>query len=73
MDHTPKEHTALFLAVEWEYAARAGSKTRYFFGDDEAQLDQYAWYERNSGGEMQPVGKKIANAFGLYDMHGNVW
>jgi formylglycine-generating enzyme required for sulfatase activity len=62
----------LLSEAEWEYAARAGSQTRLSFGDDEAQLDQYAWYASNSFSTMQPVGKKAANAFGLYDMHGNV-
>jgi formylglycine-generating enzyme required for sulfatase activity len=61
----------LLSEAEWEYAARAGSTTRHFFGDDEA--DQYAWHSGNSGGKTQPVGKKKPNAFGLYDMHGNVW
>jgi formylglycine-generating enzyme required for sulfatase activity len=62
----------LLSEAEWEYAARAGSQTRFSFGDDEAQLDQHAWYASNSFSTMQPVGKKAANAFGLYDMHGNV-
>ncbi len=57
--------------AEWEYAARAGSRTAYCFGDDKNQLRNYAWYDREDG--MHPVGKKMPNAWGLYDMHGNVW
>jgi formylglycine-generating enzyme required for sulfatase activity len=63
----------LLTEAEWEYAARAGSQTRFSFGDDEAQLEQYAWYIRNSEKRTQPVGDKIANAFRLHDMHGNVY
>jgi formylglycine-generating enzyme required for sulfatase activity len=69
---TGKEYR-LLAEAEWEYAARAGSQTRFSFGDDETLLDQHAWYNGNSGNRTQPVGKKAANAFGLYDMHGNVW
>lgn len=58
--------------AEWEYAARAGSNTAYFFGDDEALLGDYAWYSSNSNEQTQPVGKKKPNAFGLYDIYGNV-
>jgi formylglycine-generating enzyme required for sulfatase activity len=58
--------------AQWEYAARAGSPASYSFGDDETKLDQYAWFNDNSGNETHPVGKKKPNAFGLYDMHGNV-
>ncbi len=59
--------------AEWEYACRAGTKTRFHFGDDEKQLGDYAWYKDNSGGKAHPVAQKNPNARGLYDMHGNVW
>lgn len=59
--------------AEWEYAARAGSKTAYACGDSESCLANMGWYGENSNRETQPVGQKQANAWGLYDMHGNVW
>jgi serine/threonine protein kinase/formylglycine-generating enzyme required for sulfatase activity/lipoprotein NlpI len=54
--------------AEWEYACRAGTS-----GERYGNIDDIAWYDRNSGGSTQPVGRKAPNAFGLYDMLGNVW
>jgi formylglycine-generating enzyme required for sulfatase activity len=59
--------------AEWEYAARAGTKTIFSFSDDEKELENYGWFNGNSGGHPQVVGQKLPNPFGLYDMHGNVW
>ena len=63
--------------AEWEYACRAGTKTAYSFGDTAGQLEQYAWFCENAFevGEQYAhrIGEKLPNAFGLYDMHGNVW
>jgi formylglycine-generating enzyme required for sulfatase activity len=59
--------------AEWEYACRAGSAGRFCFGDEESLLGDYAWYGANSNGQTQPVGTKRPNAWGLHDMHGNVW
>ena len=58
--------------AEWEYACRAGSKTTYFFGDKPADLNEYAWYSYGGKNVSHPVGQKKPNAWGLYDMYGNV-
>jgi formylglycine-generating enzyme required for sulfatase activity len=55
---------------QWEYACRAGTQTAYYFGDDPELLPHFGWFERTDG--PQPVAQKLPNAFGLYDMHGNV-
>jgi formylglycine-generating enzyme required for sulfatase activity len=59
--------------AEWEYACRAGSRSEYCFGDDNARLGDYAWTAENSRLEAHEVKTRRQNAWGLYDMHGNVW
>jgi formylglycine-generating enzyme required for sulfatase activity len=59
--------------AEWEYACRAGTQTRYSSGSTEADLARAAWYSANSEQRAHPVGQKEPNAWGLYDMNGNVW
>jgi formylglycine-generating enzyme required for sulfatase activity len=61
--------------AEWEYACRAWTSTRFSYGDDPGytNLTNYAWYGDNSDLQTHPVGQKLSNAWGLYDMHGNVW
>ena len=61
--------------TEWEYACRAGSTTRFSFGDSDAKLGEYAWFWHESGKPTttHPVGQKRPNGWGVYDMHGSVW
>jgi len=59
--------------AEWEYCARAGTKSRFSFGDDISELGKYGWFNGNAAGNDPPVGAKAPNAWGLYDMHGYLW
>jgi len=59
--------------AEWEYAARAGTETKWFFGDNPSALGDYAWFKNNSDGKSKPVGQKKPNPWGLYDIYGNVF
>ena len=69
-----REYSLTFpTEAQWEYSCRAGSATSYCYGDDEEELTQYAWYDANRTGVPHAVGEKKPNAWGLYDMHGNVW
>jgi formylglycine-generating enzyme required for sulfatase activity len=67
------EEIRLPSEAEWEYACRAGTDTAYSFGDDVKELTKYCWYKENSKGYDPPVGAKMSNPWGLYDMHGYIW
>ncbi|MHC4601188.1 MAG: formylglycine-generating enzyme family protein [Planctomycetota bacterium] len=67
-------HVRLPSEAEWEYAARAGTGTRFSFGDHPEDLPRFAWFKANAGQDHhRPVGRKASNPWGLYDVHGNVW
>jgi len=68
----PGKNYRLPTEAEWEYACRAGTTTRYFFGDESGRVFDFAWGLANSGDQSQPVGRKEPNPWGLYDMLGNV-
>ena len=73
---SPKDPSGCYrlpTEAEWEYAARAGTKTAYFFGDSSTQLGKYAWYDENSGSRTRKVRTREANSLGLYDVYGNVF
>ena len=70
---TPGGGFRLPTEAEWEYAARAGTKTAFYGGFTPEKLGEYAWHSGNSGGQTQPVGSKLSNAWELHDMLGNLW
>jgi formylglycine-generating enzyme required for sulfatase activity len=73
-DYLRRTGFRLLTEAEWEYAARAGTNTSRYFGDDDSRLAKYAWYDRNTNRERAyPVAQLLPNQWGLFDMLGNVW
>ena len=70
---TKNQFIRLPTELEWEYVASAGTKTKYYFGDDTTDLDDHAWHTGNAAGNDPPVGAKKKNPWGLYDIHGYLW
>ena len=66
-------HVLLPTEAQWEYSCRAGTQTRFYTGDSEAELGCAAWYRENSGGRVHSPGERAPNPLGLYDMLGNLW
>jgi formylglycine-generating enzyme required for sulfatase activity len=67
------EQIRLPSEAEWEYSCRAGTTTKWSWGDDVKEIDKYCWYKVNAPGNDPPVGVKAPNPWGLYDMHGYIW
>ncbi|MBT4482688.1 MAG: SUMF1/EgtB/PvdO family nonheme iron enzyme [Candidatus Latescibacteria bacterium] len=59
--------------AEWEYVCRAGTNTKFYFGDNHSELKSFSWFKENSGGRPRPVGQKLPNPLGIFDLYGNVW
>jgi formylglycine-generating enzyme required for sulfatase activity len=73
LNEKTEENYRLPTEAEWEFSCRAGTTTKWHFGNNESELEKYAWYGRNGGDGTKPVATKEPNQWGLYDMHGNVW
>ena len=73
LEGVPRGTYRLLTEAQWEYACRAGTRGKYCTGETDADLARARWYWGNSGETTHAVGQKAANAWGLHDMHGNVW